>query len=88
MVRDHLDAIPFEHGDVHELAAVAAVVLDDQQPRRRHLQHDAGRGNHARRAPHAQRAVVAPDAQVNAGPLDGRRHPHERHGASGSGGRT
>ncbi len=55
---DDLDLVAFEHRDVDELAAVAAVMLDDQQARGGDLEHEAERRNRARRAPDAQLAVL------------------------------
>ena len=40
---NHLDLVPFEHGDVDELAEGLVAVLDDQQARRHDLEHEAER---------------------------------------------
>ena len=67
-----LHLIPFEYRDIREFAVrIRAPVLDDQQTRLDHFDHKAERRDRARRAPDAQLVTVRPDAEVNAGPLDG-----------------
>ena len=47
MLIDDLALIAFEHRHVHELAAVAAVMLDDEETRRRDFEHHDERGDRA-----------------------------------------
>ena len=73
---------PSSDRDVHELAGLlAAAVLDDQQARAHHLEHRAETRDRPDQAPDRQRFPVTPDAQVDAGALDGRaRAASERSG--------
>ena len=67
----HLDLLPLEDGDVPELRRIVVdAVLHHQEARPQHLEHEAEGGNRPRRSPHAQLALLAPDAEVDAGPLD------------------
>jgi len=64
--------IPFEYRDIRELAVrIRAPVFDDQQAWLDHFDHKAERRDRPRRAPDAQFVANGPDAEVNAGPLDG-----------------
>ena len=78
-----LDPIAFEHRHVDELPERLAPVLDHQQPRSDDFDDEAVRRQGASRAPHHQFARAAPDAQMNAGPFDGRRQARERRRAQG-----
>ena len=84
-----LHVVAFQHRHVDVLAGLRApMVLHDQQPRLHHLQHEAEHGDVLRGAPHAQLAVDAPDAQVDARALDDRRQLGERgRGAAAAGAR-
>ena len=78
MLVHDLHLVALEHRHVEELpGVVAAVVLDDEQARRGDLEHEAERGHRPRGAPDLQLAVDPPDAEVDAGALDGRRHPRQ-----------
>ena len=52
-------------------------MLDDQQSRRRHLEHEAIHRNRARRAPDGYLSITHPHAEMDTGALDGRSHPGE-----------
>ena len=67
---DDLDLIAFEHSDVHELPDLPAMMLDDEQSGRCHLEDEAKRGNRSRHPPDAQWVFPRPDTQVNPGALD------------------
>ncbi len=78
MLVHQFDLIALEHRDIHKLAGfLAAVMLDDEQPRRRHFQHKTKLWNGARSAPDRELVSVGPDAQMNPGPLDCRRYPRK-----------
>jgi len=95
---DDLDLLALKHRDVGELALrVGAPVLDHEQARLDHFDHEAERRDRARSTPHRQIPAIFPDAEVNAGAFDGRgelrevrgveRHRpfHEQGGAGGLG---
>ena len=78
----YFDLVALQHGHVDELSRLfAPVVLDDEQPRPRHFQHEAIGRDRAGRSPHLQLVAFAPDAQMDPGALDGRRHTREGAGA-------
>jgi len=70
-----LDHLALEHCDVGELAVgVGAPMLNHEQARLDHFHHKTERRDGPRRAPDGQvSAAIFPDAEVNAGPFDGRR---------------
>jgi len=72
---DDLDHLALEHRDVGELAiGIGAPMLDHEQAGLDHFHHKAERRDGTRRAPDGQvSAAIFPDAEVNAGPFDGRR---------------
>ena len=70
MFVDDLDLVALEDGNIDELPRFLAVMLDDEQARRRHFEDEAEPRNGAGRAPHAQFAVQARYAQMNPGTLN------------------
>ena len=68
-----LDLVSFEHGDVPELGRVFAdAMLHYEEARPEHLDHEAVARDGTGRTPDDEVALVAPDAQVDAGAVDGR----------------
>src|SRR6185437_13361642 len=75
---DQLNLVAFQHRDIHKLLGfVAATVLDNQQTGCDHLQYQTRRRQVSRGAPDEEFVSLAPDAEVNAGALDGRRQACE-----------
>ena len=77
---DYFQPVAFEHRDVDVFAPILALMLHDQEARRRHLQDEAERRNPAGRSPDAERVAIVPDAEVDAGTLHRRSDADERHG--------
>jgi len=75
---DNLHLFALEHRDVGEFAVgIGAAVLDHQQAGLDHLDHKAERRDRPRGAPHRQLSAAFPNAEMNAGPFDGRRELRE-----------
>jgi hypothetical protein len=76
---DDLHLIAFENRNIDELARVLAVVFfHDEQPGRRHLEHEAASRNRPGRSPYGEFVPVPPDTEVNSCTFDRWRHARQR----------